>query len=310
MTYRKAWEVGYQRDRAQGRRRYVDSDPARITLQHLLDAQVPLQALARSTGVSATGLEAIVSGRRTYLQRRTADAIAGLTMASVYEQQADGMVPKIGAVRRVQALMAMGWTRDHLDAAGATSLPRLLHGQGDLVTARKWREIREVYDRLSMTPGPSSETRRRALERGYAPPLAWDEDSIDDPAASPQVLPPKTASADLDQVAVGRTVAGEAGAPAALTRPERLEVIRQLAADGASDRVIGERLDVTGRTVLRERQRHGISSQAGSAPRDTSPSDNGWDWAEARSISTRPNRSHRDHHPSRPSPSLPAGITR
>ncbi|MDQ2852228.1 MAG: helix-turn-helix domain-containing protein [Actinomycetota bacterium] len=284
MSYRnKADEVAYQRDRAHGRPRYVDAEPARRKLQQLLDADVPVRALSRNSGISAPAIHAIANGDRTHVHRKTAQQIAQLRLADIYEQPQTGLVPKVGAVRRLHALMAMGWTKDLLTEAGATSLPRVLSGPGNLITLAKWREIKDVYDHLSMTPGPSPQTKRRSLRRGYAPPLAWDDGTIDNRYSRPQTAEFLPAGTDtIDKVAVERAIL-RTGAATTLTPAERLEVVRAMAAAGASDPQIAQHLNVVDRTILRTRQRHGIPSALGTTP---APSETDWDSREARAITS------------------------
>ncbi len=98
--------------------------------------------------------------------------------------------------------------------AGVPNTARLLTGTGNLVTIQRWREISELYDRLSMTPGPSPQTRGWAKTLGYAPPLAWDEDTIDDPRSRPHGNGGEHASGQvIDMVAIRHTL-DEPGRPA------------------------------------------------------------------------------------------------
>ena len=53
------------------------------------------------------------------------------------------------------------------------------------VTAQTAAAIARAYTALSSTPGPSDTARKTAADLGWAPPLAWDDDTIDDPAAEP-----------------------------------------------------------------------------------------------------------------------------
>ncbi|NNM46948.1 helix-turn-helix domain-containing protein [Knoellia koreensis] len=261
MSSNKSWDVAYRRDRARGQRRYVAADATRSRLKDLVDAHVPLRAIARATGLSDTAIGHIVAGRHELVQRTTAERIATLSLADVLEQ-ADGNVPSIGATRRVQALMAIGWPKADLEAAGVPSA-QLVTRARDLVSAEGWRQTRDVYDRLSMTPGPSQKCRDRARARGYAPPLAWEEDTLDDPRGTPQV--DSSTPAPVDVVAVDRVVASaRAGlgcdTSLRLTRQEYLAATRELAAHGASDAEISEAFGVSSRTVLRLRHRNGIAS--------------------------------------------------
>ena len=75
------------------------------------------------------------------------------------------------------------------------------------------RAVEDLYDRAWQGPRrPSTASRRRAVTAGWAPPLAWDDDTIDDPAASPAGVrsaaddrPDRHATADL--AAIGCTTA-------------------------------------------------------------------------------------------------------
>lgn len=139
----------------------------------------------------------------------------------------------------------------------------------NLVSAQGWRQTREVYERLSMSPGPSQTCRDRARSRGYAPPLAWDEHTIDDPRATPQLG--SAAPAHLDLVAVERVVATARAGLACdtslrLTQQERVEAARELGACGSSNAEIAEAFGVSFRTVQRLRHRHDIAVGVSSRP--------------------------------------------
>lgn len=96
----------------------------------------------------------------------------------------------VGVLRRLHALRAIGWRlQDIADAIGVTTgaLSSLLYKdrRHTHVTRALYERVQATYDRMSATPGPSPVTRDRALESGHAPPLAWDDDTIDDPDAEP-----------------------------------------------------------------------------------------------------------------------------
>jgi hypothetical protein len=169
MSYNKAWGVGYARDRAYGRRRYVPATDTRAKLQEFVDAHVPVRAIARASGVSDTAVAHIIDGRHEQVQRQTATRIASLTLNDMYAR-ASGSVPSVGAVRRVQALMALGWRKADLKAEGVPT-GQLVTRSRDLISAGGWRQVRDVYGRLSMTLGPSQAARDGAAARGY--PHHW-----------------------------------------------------------------------------------------------------------------------------------------
>ena len=287
MVYDKAWNVAYRRDRDAGRPRYVDSAPVRARLQGLVDAHVPVRALGRVTGLSATTVRKILDGDQPRVQRATAARVARLSPGDVYANQSTGHVPRVGAARRVQALLAMGWPHHALGAAGIVNSAQIIGASGDLITVQRWRQVRDVYDRLSMTPGPSPETRGWAARLGYAPPLAWDEEGIDDPTAMPGHDAATTGQEDcvVDEVAVARAAAS-VGAAASLTATERTAVVRVMASRGASDARIAEHLGVVDRTILRWRTQLQITA---GRPRAW-PETDSWVDAEACEVTARPRR--------------------
>jgi hypothetical protein len=92
-----------------------------------------------------------------------------------------------GTRRRVEALAWMGWTvRDIAQRAGIprTSLTHLASGRP--VSHAVALGVACVYDDLAGVQGTSAHARSKARRYRYAPPAAWDDDTIDDPNAHPQ----------------------------------------------------------------------------------------------------------------------------
>ena len=80
----------------------------------------------------------------------------------------DGFVPKVGAVRRIRALQAIGHCAR--DIAAATSLTErdiylVVNQAGRWITQARWEAVAHAYDQLSMTPGHSSKARDRHSSR-------------------------------------------------------------------------------------------------------------------------------------------------
>ncbi|MCZ4498522.1 MAG: hypothetical protein JWQ74_1075 [Marmoricola sp.] len=131
-------------------------------------------------------------------------------------------IPAIGTQRRIQALQAMGWTLTDLqDRTGmfVSNLHRLSTRQ-DRVLLYVYQRIAAVYDELCMTPGPSSRMRAIAKNKGYAPPLAWDD--IDNDASPADA---SDASEVIDDVAIQRRLAGDRSVQ--LDDVERAEAVRR-----------------------------------------------------------------------------------
>lgn len=95
-----------------------------------------------------------------------------------------------GTIRRLQALHAIGYTFDELEQhlGRPIDLDMITESAEASVTVGYARAVIALYDRLSMRPqtGPRADTiRQAAMMRGWAAPLAWDDDWIDDPARKP-----------------------------------------------------------------------------------------------------------------------------
>lgn len=109
------------------------------------------------------------------------------------------MVPALGAVRRIQALLAMGYRFSDLATEMGVSVSRV----HQLAHYFRWQRqvnietdqaIRALYRRLCARPAPRrseammARHARVAQRNGWAPPLAWATDAaLDDPDAQPNL---------------------------------------------------------------------------------------------------------------------------
>lgn len=170
-----------------------------------------------------------------------------------------------GTVRRLQALAALGWPMSTVAAhigVDAAQTRRLCRGD----TRRRMHRdtaarVAAVYDRLSMSR-PTRWTHRNdrivaaAAAAGWVPPLAWDDDDIDNPDAQPTLAGP---TGVLDGVAVARYTAGtlqhRCGHRYA---PELLEAVRRMTAAGLADTDIGARVGMNRDAVTALRKRNHI----------------------------------------------------
>lgn len=93
-------------------------------------------------------------------------------------------VPAWSTRRRVQALVAIGWSLGQLGARAGVSRASVHDSiQRDEVSAATARRYRDLYTELENTPGPSQRSRTEAYRKGWPPPAAWDD--IDDFAEEP-----------------------------------------------------------------------------------------------------------------------------
>jgi hypothetical protein len=105
------------------------------------------------------------------------------------------VVDASGSRRRLQALVAIGHCQSALGHRLGLPPTLMTHVMSQpRMIARKARAVRALYDELWNVPPDEStpaaragvkKALRMAEARGWAPPMAWDDDTIDDPAAGP-----------------------------------------------------------------------------------------------------------------------------
>jgi transcriptional regulator with XRE-family HTH domain len=162
--------------------------PARAHIARLQQQHMTLQQVAAAAGVGDRSVSAIRAGQ-AHVRPATAAAILAVAPAARPET---GLVPATGTVRRLRALMLAGWPASVLagELGYQTHALRRLATSGQFTPAPTASGARVLYDRLWDKPGPSERTSRNAVQRGWAPAMAWDDDTIDDPAAQPQGIRP------------------------------------------------------------------------------------------------------------------------
>lgn len=188
-----------QRDylRATGRSLYVDATPVREHIGMLMGHGMTYPQIAVLSGVDRTSVRVAHRGHRGMepsrrVRRENAAAILAVQPDPV------AIVPgcavnAIGIHRRIEALLADGWTKAELnrrlgnDAPNAKALQVCRSGRVRAATAAK---VVALYVELVDVGGPSAFAARRYRGRGYAPPEAWTWDTIDDPWAWPAEVSP------------------------------------------------------------------------------------------------------------------------
>ena len=196
----------------------VDAAPVRDHYRALLAAGMSRNQVSRVSGVKVDQLDNLLRARKDRGDQpaktvfsRTADRILAVPVPvshQVWRTAADGQrVDPTGTSRRLQALVAIGYTQRFLAARLGvleTNMPPIVNGQR-LVSAGVARTVAGLFNELQLSPGDSVRARNTAARRGWVSPLAWDEDTIDDPAAAPMLDGDDDAS--VDPVAVDRGVA-------------------------------------------------------------------------------------------------------
>lgn len=201
-----AYERNRRRQTAYGRYDHgrVDAEPVREHLRYLMDNGVSYKQASKLSGVSLSAVGAILYGRpeRNHgpyprVSRSTADKI--LAVRPSLDGMADGRyIDSTGTKRRVQALVAIGWSRARIgERIGISPTNMSAFLQADQCTVTKAKVVRALYNELWNKPQQGTDQRSRisanrarnyARSQGWVPPLAWDDGTIDDPAAKPAVF--------------------------------------------------------------------------------------------------------------------------
>ena len=183
---------------------YVDAEPARMHIKELQAAGLGLRRIAELAGVNRKTLQWITTGRSErgsgpsfQVHRDNAAKVLAVEVPdTAHESAADHqLVPAIGTVRRLQALVANGHPRSALAALlgiAPGNATRLFDAATERITAATARKVDGLFNELETTPGHSSRARNEGARNGWPLPLEWDADTLDDPAAeAPQPVPVK-----------------------------------------------------------------------------------------------------------------------
>lgn len=171
----------------------VSGDLAREHVRLLLERGLCLQEIARQGEVASRTIERLMHGSRIEVGTQTRIlTVTGwelLTTTTVGRRHVDGT----GTRRRLQALAARGWTAvrlaEHHTATRQKIRQTLLSTDIDPVTAEFARSVIRLYDDLwdhdPPCPDGAALARAEAAAHGWPPPMAWDDEDLDDPMARP-----------------------------------------------------------------------------------------------------------------------------
>ena len=247
----KVYETNRIRQHAYGRwDNYVDATPGREHIRSLMDQGMGLKRIVAVSDISQGLLWKLVYGKkkpdgtRTPSKRVRKDTLERIL--AIRLDLADGaIVDNTGTTRRLQALVALGWSQSKLGkrlGIMPANMTPLMQGRRS-VTVETANAVRALYEELSMTFPPekdhrdkiaASRARKHAKTNGWLPPLAWDDGDLDDPAVRPVVAVDvaRVRNADLDEVAIYRRMHGDR--TVRLSRDESAELVRRWRASGRS----------------------------------------------------------------------------
>lgn len=226
------------RTRYAGKPGYGDPTQVRNHVLELNGYGLPRASIARDAGLTDSAVEQIARGEWRTIRVRPATALMAVTWRPNSRQE---IVLAVGAIRRAQALSAIGWSYRAVEEqlpVSALYVPQMIRRQNRTMPFPLWREFVQCYEALSGTPGPSTRARNAARAAGLPAPLDWEGHDIDDPRVVVQAQPwePKTRIEEIREEAAARA-----------------ERVLELTAMGLSAKEVAERLGVTSRTVVRDR---------------------------------------------------------
>lgn len=194
-----------------GQRRRCDATQTRHHIERLLAAGWTQAQIARAAGLVHHLISDIRRGKQT-IANNTAYAILTVPIGPPPAGTRD--VDATGTMRRLRALVAIGWPIEQLApqlGIYPTALGNIARGELRSVRATTADAVALLYQHLVRQPGPSNRSRILARKKGWHGPLAWE--AIDDPNEQPEtdgqtnVQRRRKAAIDLELVAI-RTAQG------------------------------------------------------------------------------------------------------
>lgn len=187
LAYYRDYYRNYERA-ARGQKPLRDAGPVLQRLHACRDAGMTITAIAAAVGVSTSTVHRVLNEPGVRVRESVAQKLL-----SVHPSRP---VTVVGLIRRVQALAALGWTTTQIAEAADVhpdTVQAFRRGDRTEIHGNAHRLV-DAYARLSMRTPPRTNkwekaivtrARREAQRNGWPPPLAWDDDLIDDPAAQP-----------------------------------------------------------------------------------------------------------------------------
>ncbi len=248
----------------------IDADPVREHILKLGEFGIGYKRVAELAGVGITGVRSLIWGRQDpgprygEIPKRVAREKAAKILAvqaTIENLGARKSIPARGAHRRVQALVARGWSLSKIaERLGMNGSNMSSFMKRTMIGAGTHRAIVELYEELWDQAPPHDEWRDKiaysrsvefARQRRWLPPLAWDDIDLDDEPPAPD------GEGGIDEMAVELAIDGER---VRLTPEERREAVRRLHAVRWSDGRIAETIHCNTKTVGRIREELGLEA--------------------------------------------------
>lgn len=169
------------------RRRVVSGEPARRILEHLGAQGWTLREIADAAGLKTSTLND-KNLDQVYIETLSRLAHARRVLEGRLLRGMEGrfvLVPSTPMLRRVEALMAMGWSRSDIAERAGVSLGAIRTAK-PRVHATTSRAVHAAFETMRFSTGTNAITQKRARQLGYAPWSAWPDGGMDDEDAVPE----------------------------------------------------------------------------------------------------------------------------
>ncbi|MGP4995524.1 hypothetical protein [Glutamicibacter ardleyensis] len=253
------------RQKAYGRSPYTSADQAREHVQRLQAAGMGIKHIGKAAGVPGSSISRLIYGRTERnegpakkILKTNAEKI--LAVRPTLHVMANAQrINGAGTVRRLRALIAIGWSgrelADRLEWQ-QNNLHRIINGDRGLkVEVHTAKLVRALYNELWDQAPPATTGRERAtvirakrlaFRNGWHKPMDWDDDQIDNPEYTPVLVLEKGSKVEANREAflkeveffadAGEQIAGIARALGVsqdavekrLERYERLDLLKRI----------------------------------------------------------------------------------
>lgn len=171
----------------------------------LLVAGLGVRRICQLSGLSRSVIRCTLYGRHErgtppskVVLDSTARRVLAVPLPTERHQLAADHMPvlSLGTTRRLQALVAIGYTQSYLArriGLADNNASSLILGRRLCVMAARARTVEALYQELSTCPPPDGMwtriSRARARRQGWVDPFGWEDEDIDNPEASPTLAP-------------------------------------------------------------------------------------------------------------------------
>lgn len=189
------------RERKAGFQATVPADSALEHVRKLLIADMPPKDIEAISGVDETVIVRMLRGDQSRIHWTTEEALLGVSAPEGgWAPRSDGMIPSVGAMRRLQALGVQGYSPSVLaeeSGLDIKTIRMIQSGSRSKILISRNRAIRWLHDRLwdtdplalGLRTGDVTRTRQHAQNQGWYPTEAWVD--IDDPQCEPTLGTPR-----------------------------------------------------------------------------------------------------------------------